>query len=102
MDVMIAKLREEDVPGYDRLLAGRGPSGQSKQRAPVTFVNDAVADQIVILTMIEHRHADHARILYRPSHQLVVLHAMTIIGDRYDPALRERADGCQLFAGQIF
>ena len=98
MDVMIAELGEQDIARDDRFLARRRPARQPEQRAPVAFVHDAVADEIVILAMIEHRHADHARIFDRAAHQLVILHAMAVIGDRDDAGLRERADRRQLFA----
>ncbi len=47
----------------------------------------AVADQIVILAMIEHRQTDHPRIFNRASHQLVILNAMAVVRDCDDPGL---------------
>jgi hypothetical protein len=65
-------------------------------------VNDAVADQIVVLAMIEHGQAHHARIFHGPPHELVVLHATAVIRDRNYPGLSERTDRGELFAGQPF
>ncbi len=63
MNVMIAQLREQNVARDDRFLAGRWPAGQAEQSAPVAFVHHAVADEIVVLTMIEHAaHRPCARI----------------------------------------
>ena len=56
MNVMIAQFGEQNVPHHYHFFAGRGPAGQAKQRAPITLMHHAVADQIVILTMVEHRH----------------------------------------------
>ena len=58
----------------------------------MTFVYNPVTDQIVVLTMIEHRHANHARIFNRTPHEFVILNAMTVIGNRHDACLRKRAD----------
>ena len=98
MDVMIAKFGQQNIAHHDRFFARRRPARQPEQRAPVAFVHHAVADEIVILAMIEHRHADHARIFDRAPHQLVILDAVAVIGDRDDSALRERADRRQFFA----
>ena len=102
MDVMIAKLGQRRVPQDDCFLAGRRPPGQSQQRAPVAFVHHAVADQIVILAMIEHGQANHARVLDGAAHQLVILNAMTVVRDRDHAGLRERADRRQFFSRDIF
>ena len=102
MNRMIAKLREQNVAHHDRFFAGRGPAGQTKQRAPVPLVHHSVADQIVVLTMIEHRQADHARIFDRASHQFMILNAMTVIGDRHHARLRERTDRREFFARETF
>ena len=79
MNVMIAKFRKQNVAHHHHFLACGGPTGQPKQSAPVAFVHDAVADQIVILTMIEHRQANHAGVLNRPAHHLVILYAMSVV-----------------------
>ncbi len=52
MNVMIAKFREQNIAHDHRFLACRGPSGQPEKCAPIAFVHDAVANQIVILAMI--------------------------------------------------
>ena len=89
MNLMIAKFREQNVAHDNRFLARRRPARQTEQRAPITLMHHPVADQIVILTMIEHRHADHAGIFDRAPHQLVILNAMTVVSDRDDTCLRE-------------
>jgi hypothetical protein len=65
-------------------------------------MHDSIADQIVILTMIEHRHTNHARIFHRAPHDFVVLNAMTVIRDRHNARFRERPDGREFFACEIF
>src|SRR5213594_1338102 len=102
MNRMTAKFSKQDVAHDYRFLAGRGPTRQPKQCAPVTFVHDAIADQIVVLTMIEHRHANHARIFDRTPHDFVILNAMTIIRDRHNARLREGPDRREFFACEIF
>ena len=101
MNPMVAKFREQNVARDDRFLARRGPAGQTEQGAPVAFVHDAVADEIVVLAVIEHRQADHARVLDRATHQFVILHAVTVVGDRDHAGLGERTDRRQFFAGEI-
>src|SRR5947207_14931234 len=101
MNRMIAKFREQNIAHYDRLFARRGPARQTEQRAPITLIHDAVADEIVILTVIQHRYLHHACILDRAPHQLVILNAMTVVGNRYDACLRKRSDRRQLFAREI-
>ena len=102
VNVMIAKLRQQNVAHDDGFFAGRRPARQTKQRAPIAFVHHAVADQIVILAMIEHRQAEHARIFDRAPHQFVILNAMAVVGDRDNAGLRKRADRREFFAGKIF
>src|ERR1700730_10096178 len=82
MNLMIAKLSEQNVSHHDRFLACGRPAWQTEERAPVTFIHDTVADEIVVLAMIEHRQTNHARILDRATHQFVVLNTMAVIGDR--------------------
>ena len=53
---MVGEFREEDAPRS--LLRGAGPARQAQQRAPNSFVDDAVADEVVILAVIEQRYAD--------------------------------------------
>ena len=102
MNVMIAKFGEENVAHHDRFLAGRGPARQPEQCAPVTFVHHSAADEIVILAMIEHRHAHHARVLRRASHQLVILNAVAVIRDSHDSGLLERSNRREFLTGEIF
>ena len=101
MNAVIAQFGEQNIACDDRFLARRRPAGQPEQRAPVAFVHHAVADQIVVLAMIEHRHADHPRVLDRAAHEFVILNAVTVVGDRDDPGLREGTDRRQFFAGEI-
>src|SRR6266480_4568703 len=102
MNRMIAKFREQNVAHYDRLFARRGPARQSEQRAPVALVRNSVTDQIVILTMIEHRQTHHAGILNRAPHHLVILNAVTVVRDRHSACLREGSNRCEFFACEIF
>src|SRR5215471_6895733 len=87
MNVMIAKFREQDVAHDYRFFAGRGPAGQAKQRAPITLVHHSVADQIVILTMVEYRQANHPRIFHGAPHHFVILNAMTVVRYRNNACL---------------
>ncbi len=82
MNAMVAKFGQQNIPHHNRLFARGWPSGQTEQRAPVTFVHDPVTDQIVILTMIKHWQSNHARVLDRAPHQFMILHTMTIVSDR--------------------
>src|SRR4051812_8856205 len=98
MDVVIAAAREKNVSHHDYFLAAAGPTGQPQERAPVPFVDHSIAHQVVILTMIEDRYTDHARVFHRAPHQLVVLNAPAIVGDRDYAGLFQRTDRSQLFA----
>jgi hypothetical protein len=102
MNRMIAKFREQNVAHHYRFFARSGPARQSEQRAPVALVRNSVTDQIVVLTMIEHRHANHARVFDRAAHHLVILNAMTVICYRHNARLREGPDRCEFFASEIF
>ena len=55
----------------------------------MTLMNNPVADQIVILTMVEQRHANHPRIFHGAPHQFVILDAMTVIRYRHNACLCE-------------
>src|SRR5713101_4725937 len=68
MDLMIAKFREQNVAHHDRFLARGRPAGQTKQRTPIAFMNDTVADEVVILAMTEHRNSNHPRVLDGAAH----------------------------------
>src|SRR6266403_104140 len=89
MDVMIAKFREQNIAHHHRFFARRWPARQAEQCAPVTFMHDAIADQIVILTMIERGQVKHPRILHGTPHHLVILNTMTVVSDRDNARLRE-------------
>src|ERR1051325_4680183 len=65
-------------------------------------MHDSVADQIVVLTMVEHWHVNHARILDRPPHEFVILNAMTVIRYRYNARLCKRTYRREFFPRQIF
>ena len=102
MNAMIAKFGQQNIARHDRFLACRRPARQPEQRAPVAFMHDAIADEIVILAMIEHRHSDHPRILDRAPHQFVILNAVAVVGDRDHPGSARATDRRQFFARQIF
>src|SRR2546421_2157848 len=99
---MIAKFREQDVAHHHCLLTGRRPAGQTKERAPMSLMDNSVADQIVILTMIEHRQVDHARILDGASHYFMTLNAVTVIRYCHHACFCERSDPRDLFTREIF
>ena len=88
MNVVIAQLRQENVARDDHFLARRRPAAQSEQRAPVALMHDSVAHQAVVLAMIHHRQVEHARILDRAAHELMILNAMAVVGDRDHAGLR--------------
>src|SRR5438552_870947 len=79
MNAVIAKFREQNFAHDYGFFANRGPSGEAKKRAPITLMHNSVADQIVILTMVEQRHPNHPRIFHRAPHNLVVLYTMAVI-----------------------
>src|SRR5437879_12487450 len=81
MNAMVAKFGQQNIPHHNRLFARGRPSGQTEQRAPVTFVHDAVTDQIVILTMIKHWQSNHTRVLERATHPFMLLHTSTNVSD---------------------
>src|SRR5258706_10554902 len=94
----IGKFGQKYIPRDDDVLAARRPAAQTKGGAPVTLVDDAIGDKIVVLAMVENRQVEHLGILNRTSHQLVVLDAVAIVGNRDDASLFERTNRRQLFA----
>ena len=68
----------------------------------MSLMHNPVADQIVILAMIEHRQVDHARILDGASHYFVILNAVTVIRDCHHACFCEGSDRSELFAREIF
>ena len=98
MNLVAAKVREQNVAHHDCFLARGRPARQTEQRAPITLMHDAVADEIVILAVIKDWHAYHTRVLNCAPHQLVVLNAMTIVCNRDHACLREGSDRAQFFA----
>ena len=87
MNVVIAEFREQDVAHDNRFFASGRPAGQAKKRAPITFMHNSVADQIIILTMVKQRHANHARVFHSAPHEFVILNAATVIRYRHDASL---------------
>ncbi len=65
-------------------------------------MHEATADQIVVLAMIEHRHADHPRVLDRTAHEFVILDAMSVIGNGDDAGLGKGTDRRQFLAREIY
>ena len=49
--------------------------------------------------MIKEREIKHLRVFAGAAHQVVVLHAMTVVRDGDDSGLFQAADGCEFFAG---
>src|SRR6185295_16926343 len=72
MNLMITQLRQQNIAGDNRFFARRRPTWQPEKGAPVTLVHHAVPDEIVVLAMIEYRQPNHARVLNRAPHQLMV------------------------------
>ncbi len=69
---------------------------------PVTFVHHAVGHERIILAMVHHRQAEHFRVFARAAHEIVVLHAMAVVGDGDDAGLFQPADGREFLAGNAF
>ena len=99
MDGRAAESGEEDVAHDDHFLAGAGPAGQAEHGAPVALVHDALADEAVVLAMVEDGELEHAGVLEGAAHELVVLHAMAVVGERDDAGAGHRADGREFLAG---
>ena len=99
MHARAGDLGQEDVPGHDQFLSGRRPAAQPQRGAPIALVHHPIGHQRDVLAMIQHRQVEHLRVLERAAHHLVVLHAMTVVGDGHDPRLFERPDRRQFFPG---
>src|SRR5205807_5155417 len=63
-----------------------------EKKNTITVIHHSIADEIVVLTMIEHRHSDHPRILDGAPHQFVVLDAASVVGERIKACLSARSD----------
>ena len=92
------EFREQNIARDDHVLRDARPSGQAQHGAPVAFVHHAAGGKLVVLAVIEREQIEHARVVERASHQLVVLHAMAVIGQCDDACLVERPDGRELLA----
>ena len=99
MDVRAGFFGEQNVARDDHLLARAGPTQQAERVVPVALVHHARADERVVLAMIHHRQVEHRGVLQRAPHQVVVLHALPVVGDGDHAGILERADRCQLLAG---
>ena len=69
------------MPQGGRKNRGGRPAAQAQGGAPVALVHHAIGDQGIILAMIQDWQVEHFGVLERVAHQLVVLHAMTVVGD---------------------
>src|SRR5262245_25276034 len=94
VDVVVAEFGEENIAQNDCFLTRAWPTGEPKERAPVTFMNDAGSDEIVILAVIKNRKPYHSRIFHGTTHQLVILNAVSIISNGDNAGLPEGADRC--------
>jgi hypothetical protein len=68
VNLVVAKFCKEDIAQNDCFLARAWPTGQPRERAPITFVNYARPDEIVILAVIKNRKPDHSRVFHRTAH----------------------------------
>ena len=92
------EFREQDVARDDHVLGDARPAGQAQHGAPVALVHHAAGGKRVVLAMVEREQVEHPRVVERAAHDLVVLHAMAVVGDRDHARLDERADGRELLA----
>jgi hypothetical protein len=92
MNPCVAQFGEENIPGDNDLFRGSGPPGQSEYGAPVPFVHHSAPDHVVLLAMIHDREVEHARVLGRPAHHLVVLNAVAIVRNGDNAGLHHRSD----------
>ena len=83
MHARAGQFGQQNVPGDDHFLARRRPTAQAQRHAPIAFVNHAIGNQRVILAMVHDWEIEHPRVFERAPHQVVVLHAMPVIGDRH-------------------
>jgi hypothetical protein len=97
-DARAGQFREQDVARDDHVLRNARPAGQAQHGAPVALVHDAARGEIVVLAMIERKEVEHAGVIERAAHDLVVLDAMAVVGQRDHAGLEERADGRELLA----
>ena len=98
VDGRASEFGEEDVALHDHFLAHGGPAAQSELGAPVALVHDALGGELVILAMIHRGQVEHARVFERAAHEVVVLHAMAVVGDRDDAGLEKLSDGREFLA----
>ena len=101
MHVRAGRFGQQNVPRHHHFLARRRPAAQPQRRAPVAFVHHAIGHQRVILAMVHYRQVEHLRVLQRPPHQLVVLHAVPVIRDGDHAGPFERTNRRQFFARNV-
>ena len=100
MDMSAGEFGQLDVAGHHQLLARGRPAPEPEHGAPETLVHDPIAHQRVVLAMIHQGQVEHGGILERASHQFVVLHAMTVVGDGHHPGLGQQPDRRQFLTRQ--
>ena len=82
MDGRVAELCKQDIARDDDLLSDAGPSGQAEAETPLSLMHHTVANERVILTMVKNGQAEHPGIFNRATHDLVILHTVSVIRDR--------------------
>ena len=102
MNARAGQLRQKNVARNNQFLPRRGPTAQAENRAPVTFVNDAVGDEGIILAMIHDREIEHAGVFHGAAHQLLFCTQCPSSVMAMMPACLSGTDGGQLFARDIF
>jgi len=65
------------------------PSGTVARIGEIDLSTTSLPGCDAPVTMIEYRHADHAGIFDRAPHQLMILHALAVIGDCDNSALHD-------------
>lgn len=102
VDVGAGDFGEKNIAGDNGFFAGGGPTTKAEDSAVVAFVNHAVADERIILAMIEDREIKHAGVFEGAAHEFVALNAFTVVGDGDDSCLFEGTDGREFFSSDAF
>ena len=87
MDPGAAEFCQENISRNNDFLRGARPAVKAEYGAPVPFVHHPAAHHVVILAVVHYREIEHPSIFDRAPHHLMVLNAMTIVGDRHDAGL---------------
>jgi hypothetical protein len=88
---------QREVAEDHDLLGGAVPSLETEHGGDDALVHDPAVGEIQVLAMIDHRNAEHRRVLQRLAEERPRDDRPSVVGDRHGPSRDEIADLGELF-----